>query len=139
MIEIVVMAQAAKDIGIGAGSVTLLGIIALLIKRGVSGNFRIGGESKSLADREEGRDQNLSDNGKDQIERHLARADQDSEYSRELCRTLHAQIDKDMVSTETRIDKLDEKIDVGFTRVYDKLDRITEHLMGDDNGPAAKD
>ncbi len=45
------LAQTARDIGIGAGGVTILAVVSLLVKRGFSGNFRIGGgESKAEAD-----------------------------------------------------------------------------------------
>ncbi len=133
MIEMM-LAQAAKDIGIGAGSVTLLAIIGLLVKRGISGNFQIGGSNpKTLNDREEGRDQNLSDNRRDQIEKHLSQADKDTLFNRDLCNLRHEQIEKNMVISEARIDRLDEKIADGFSGVYSRLDRITYHLLDDKN------
>ncbi len=99
------LAQTAKDIGIGAGSATILAVIALLVKRGVTGNFRIGGgESKAEAD--------AADN-----------------YNRELCDLRHHQIEEHLADGDAKIEKLDLKVTTGFEHVSRKLDKITDHLM----------
>lgn len=90
-----------QDAALVGGGVALT-VATLLIKRGFQ--LRVG-----------------TDNDKDQ---------EKGTYNAQLCRRMHAEIDRRQNVADAAIGKLSEKVSTNFASVHQKIDRIAEHLMG---------
>jgi hypothetical protein len=101
-----------EGVGLGAAGVAVLGIITWLAKAGLTGNFRIGGG------------QSNKDAATDRAE-----AREDNRYNREACNLKHKEIEDHLLRNDLHAEKLEAKMDAGFSGVYNKLDRITDHLL----------
>lgn len=106
-----ILAQMLRDVSIGAGGITALGVVSLLVKKGVTGSFSIGGGKGS------------------------------DKYDKGLCEQRHHQLDAEIQSLKegqtnfsNKTDQGFKIVDEGFKTVHNKLDRLIFHLLGDKQG-----
>jgi len=104
-----VLGQAVRDIGIGAGGVTMVGVISLLIKRGITGTFSIGGGNSKL-----------------DISKFVTAAACEKKHKEEK-----EQREQESVRQQQRHDDIKEDVreiksavDVGFRGLHERIDRL---------------